>query len=138
LAGLIPGEANSVGLYAVLQCLPANFMVEFRTWHLDAPLMKVAHPQHGMLALLFVTGNMRRILFSLLRLLLCSCYRGYVGTWTTFDMQHNDCCDASSSDAAPPRAAPAARVTPKHVDETVNLRLFRLEDAATMEYCQVT
>jgi hypothetical protein len=95
-------------------------------WHVGAAVWNGQHP----------TGLIKLLLL----LLLCSCYRGYVGTWTTFDMQHSDCSRVSSPDAAPTAAAAAAtaRVTPKYVDQTVNFRLFKLEDSATMEYCQVT
>ncbi|WIA22249.1 hypothetical protein OEZ85_004574 [Tetradesmus obliquus] len=72
-----------------------------------------------------------------------SCFRGYVGTWTSFDMQHNNCGSTGSSatvdaDAAgTAAAAAAARVTPVFVDETVNFRLFRMEDPAAMQYHHV-
>ncbi|KAF6262656.1 hypothetical protein COO60DRAFT_1635816 [Scenedesmus sp. NREL 46B-D3] len=87
-----------------------------------------------------------------------SCFRGYVGTWTSFGMQHNDCCNASSAavDTTDPTAATAAaaaaaaaaatestaataaaRVSPVFEDELVNFRLFKMEDPAAMKYQQV-
>jgi hypothetical protein len=82
------------------------------------------------------------LLLMLLLLLLCSCFRGYVGTWTSFAIQHSNTCNTGSSEAAPPPAADAdaahaAHATPVFVDETVNFRLFRMEDPATMKYHQV-
>jgi hypothetical protein len=80
----------------------------------------------------------------------CSCFRGYVGTWTSFDMQHADSSSAAAAAAAAAAggggdaanhaeaaAAAAVRVSPVFVDETVNFRLFRMEDPAAMKYHQV-
>jgi hypothetical protein len=77
---------------------------------------------------------------------LCSCFRGYVGTWTSFDHLHPDSSRAADTSTAPAAAATtataataaAAGVTTVFDDETVNFRMFRLDDPSTHRIHQVS
>jgi hypothetical protein len=73
-----------------------------------------------------------------------------VGTWTSFDHLHPDSSHAADTSTAPAAAAAttataataaaaaAAGVTTVFDDETVNFRLFRLDDRSTHRIHQVS